>query len=178
MSRRTTAIAAALSVLALGSPLITANANPLARQYFDQGIEKYDSGNYQGAILDYTKAIEIDPNNANAFVNRGIAKGDSKKGFLDAISDFSKAIAIDPKYAPAYYNRGRVKFNMEDFLGAISDYSKAIENNPKYTDAYVYRGVTKKTIGNGKMEGACSDWRKAASLGDMDAAEWVRDQCQ
>ena len=74
MSRRTTAIAAALSVLALGSPLITANANPLARQYFDQGIEKYDAGNYQGAILDYTKAIEIDPNNANAYVNRGITK--------------------------------------------------------------------------------------------------------
>ncbi len=35
MSRRTTAIAAALSVLALGSPLVIANANPLATQYFN-----------------------------------------------------------------------------------------------------------------------------------------------
>ncbi len=42
MSRRTTAIAAALSVLALGSPLVIANANPLATQYFNQGVEKYE----------------------------------------------------------------------------------------------------------------------------------------
>ena len=61
MSRRTIAIAAALSVLALGSPLIIANANPLATQYFNQGFEKYEAGNYQGAIADFTKAIEIKP---------------------------------------------------------------------------------------------------------------------
>ena len=61
MSRRTIAIAAALSVLALGSPLITVNANPLARQYFNQGVEKYEAGNSQGAIADFTKAIEINP---------------------------------------------------------------------------------------------------------------------
>ena len=74
MSRRTVAIAAALSVLALGSPLVGANANPLATQYFDQGLEKYDTGNYQEAITDFTKAIELDPKNANAFNGRGTAK--------------------------------------------------------------------------------------------------------
>ena len=61
MSRRTTAIAAALFVLALGSPLITGCTNPLATQYFNQGVEKYEAGNYQGAITDYDKAIEINP---------------------------------------------------------------------------------------------------------------------
>ena len=61
MSRRTTAIAAALFVLALGSPLITGCTNPLATQYFNQGVEKYETGNYQGAITDYDKAIEINP---------------------------------------------------------------------------------------------------------------------
>ena len=58
MSRKMIAIAAALSLLAVGSPLITANANPLARQYYDQGFDKYDAGNYQGATDDYTKTIE------------------------------------------------------------------------------------------------------------------------
>ena len=61
MSRRTTAIAAALSVLALGSPLITACANPLANNSYNSGVDKYEQGNYQGAIADYTKAIEINP---------------------------------------------------------------------------------------------------------------------
>ena len=39
MSRRTTAIAAALSVLALGSPLMTGCTNPLETQYLNQGVE-------------------------------------------------------------------------------------------------------------------------------------------
>ena len=41
MPRRTIAIAAALSVLALGSPLIIANANPLADNLFNSGVGKY-----------------------------------------------------------------------------------------------------------------------------------------
>ena len=61
MSRRTTAIAAVLSVLALGSPLITACANPLADNSFNSGVDKYDQGDYQGSIADYDKAIEINP---------------------------------------------------------------------------------------------------------------------
>ena len=52
MPRRTIAIAAALSVLALESPLITAGSNPLVAKYLNQGLEKYDAGNYQGAIND------------------------------------------------------------------------------------------------------------------------------
>ena len=61
MSRRTIAIAAALSVLAIGSTLITANANPLADKYFNQGFKKYLVGNYQGAIADWSRVIEINP---------------------------------------------------------------------------------------------------------------------
>ena len=75
MSRRTIAIAAALSVLALGSSLITGCTNPSATQYFNQGVEKYEAGNYQGAINDFTKALEINPQNADAYYNRGIARG-------------------------------------------------------------------------------------------------------
>ncbi len=41
MSRRAIAIAAALSVLALGSPLVTVNANPLADNLFNSGVGKY-----------------------------------------------------------------------------------------------------------------------------------------
>ena len=74
MTRRTIAIAAALSVLALGSPLITARANPLFVQYFNQGVEKYEAGNYQGALADYTKAIQANPRSAQTYNYRGDAK--------------------------------------------------------------------------------------------------------
>ena len=76
MPRRTTAIAAALSLLALGSPLVIANANPLADKYFNQGFKKYLVGNYQGAIADWSRVIEINPQDSAAYYNRGITKGD------------------------------------------------------------------------------------------------------
>ena len=43
--------------------------------YFKRGTSKYESGDYQGAIKDYTKAIEIDPYTVLLYVNRGNAKG-------------------------------------------------------------------------------------------------------
>jgi tetratricopeptide (TPR) repeat protein len=74
MSRRTIAIASALSVLALGSPLITGCANDLATNSLNSGVEKYEQGDYQGAIDDWSKAIEIDPRQTLAYYNRGNAK--------------------------------------------------------------------------------------------------------
>ena len=94
MSRRTIAIAAALSVLALGSTMITANANPLADNLFSSGVDNHIQGNYQGAIADYTRAIEINPQNVDAYYNRGLAEDDSGD-YEGAIADYTKAIEIN-----------------------------------------------------------------------------------
>ncbi len=66
--------------------------------YNNRGNAWDGKGDYDRAIADYTKAIEIDPKYANAYYSRGIAWG--KKGNSDrAIADYTKAIEIDPKYA-------------------------------------------------------------------------------
>ena len=117
MSRRTTAIAAALSVLALGSPLITGCTNPLETQYLNQGVEKQKAGNYQGAIDDWSKVIEINPQNAIAYNNRGSAK-DDLGDHQGAITDYTKAIGIDPQNANAYINRSKARLNLGDNKGA------------------------------------------------------------
>ena len=126
MSRRTITIAAALSVLALGSPLITANANPLATQYFNQGVEKYKAGNYRGAIAAWSKAIEINPRDADAYYNRGIAKR-KLNDYQGAIVDYNKAIEINPQDAYAYLNRGIARELVDDLEGACRDWRKAAD---------------------------------------------------
>ncbi|QNI77565.1 TPR repeat family protein [Synechococcus sp. MVIR-18-1] len=67
----------------------------MATQYFNQGVEKYEVGNYQGAIADWNKAIEINPQDALAYYNRGLAKYDSGD-HQGAIVDYNKAININP----------------------------------------------------------------------------------
>jgi tetratricopeptide (TPR) repeat protein len=44
-----------------------------ARKHFNQGVANYNSGDYEQAIADYSKAIEFDPNYALAYYNRGHA---------------------------------------------------------------------------------------------------------
>src|SRR4051812_8499870 len=72
------------------------------------GNAKYAKGDFEGAIADYTQAIEASPKDPVPYFNRGNAK--RKKGDLDgAIADYTQTIAIDPKYADAYVNRGIAK---------------------------------------------------------------------
>ncbi len=51
-------------------------------------------GHYKEAIRDFTRVIEIDPDNANAYFNRGCCY--DSIGELDlAISDYSVALELD-----------------------------------------------------------------------------------
>ena len=60
---------------------------------------------YNDAIKHYTEAIELNPENASVYNNRGVAYRD--KGDFDAASeDFNKAIELDPEYAGVYSNSG------------------------------------------------------------------------
>ena len=56
------------------------------------------------AISDYDEAIRLDPKDAIAYNNRGLAKSELGK-YLEAISDYDEAIRLDPKDAAARTNR-------------------------------------------------------------------------
>ena len=75
--------------------------------------------------------------------------------------------------AAEYLDRGCDKDGKKDLKGAIEDYTKAIELNPNYAEAYANRGCAKEELGD--KEGALADWKKAADLGDIQAANWVRE---
>lgn len=91
------------------------------------------------AIEECTKAIELNPQNADAYGKRAIARG--RKGDLDgAITDFNKAIELDPQYMPGYFGRGHIRGQKGDLDGAIADYTKAIELK-QYAEPYCSRGL-------------------------------------
>ncbi len=97
-----------------------------AKEYFDKGEAKFKQNDYKGAITDYTKVIELEPNNPVVY-NKGVAKS-ILENYRGAIDDYTKAIEFNPKDENAYYSRrGIAKINLEDYRGAIDDYTKAIE---------------------------------------------------
>ena len=191
MPRRKTVLAAALSLLPLGQPLLLVSSTSLAtgavllstqaanaqsaELFLKRGYAKFEKGDYQDAIVDYNKAIVINPQLAIAYAMRGFSKvalGDNK----GTINDFNRALEIEPKMFLAYYGRGILKVKFGDYQGAIVDYSKAIELNPQNAGSYSSRGVAKRRSGDN--QGACSDWRRASALGSTNATKWVRRRCQ
>ena len=192
MKKRTAFIGAILSLIPLGQPLIiktglflsttglmlAVSENVYARDsafFYNRGSDKAEKGDHDGAISDYTRAIEIDPQNDDAFFNRGNSKVELKD-YYGAISDYTRAIEIRPA-DDAYFNRGKAKSDLKDYKGSILDFSKAIEINPQYANAFKNRSISKENIGD--IKGACEDAKKSVSFGDTasDNENWIKDNC-
>ncbi|MCA2656464.1 tetratricopeptide repeat protein [Microcystis sp. M061S2] len=137
------------------------NLAPRAAWYGNRGVLYYNQQKYELALSDYTKAIEINPNYANAYYNRGNLYSNQQKYEL-ALSDYSKAIEINPNDAYAYVSRGNLYSDLRKYDLALSDYSKAIEINPNDANAYYNRGIL--YYNQQKYELALSDYSKAIEL--------------
>lgn len=81
---------------------------------------------FDKAIIEYKKAIAINPNFAEVYNNLGIAY--SKKGMFDeAITEFKKAIAINPNDAVVYYNLAVAYYGKKEYDLAVEYCDKVIE---------------------------------------------------
>jgi len=95
-----------------------------AKFYINRGIAYEGKGQFDQAVDDFTKALEIDPKDAGVYYHRGI--GYVNKGQFDwAIDDFTKALEIDPKRADAYYNRAIAYYSKKEYDESWKDIKKA-----------------------------------------------------
>ena len=150
----------------LARPLSQSSQSVSAETYFFRGNAKYELGQYEAAISDYTQAIRLKPDSADAYNNRGNAKANLKEYFA-AISDYDTAIRLKPDDAKAYSNRGVAKEGLKQYAAAISDYDTAIRLKPDSADAYNNRGNAKANLK--EYFAAISDYDTAIRLKPDDA---------
>jgi len=153
------------------------NSKRSATEYFNRAYDKYKNKDNDGAIADYNKAIELNPEYVYTHYAKHSFKVSSamSKVISLAVRDYSRSIELNPDNEAAYVNRGNVKYSLKDYRGAKADCTKAIELNPDNVLAYFGRGFARRKLKD--YYGACADWRKAANLGYTNAAKWVREYC-
>ncbi len=163
------AIAYVFIAIICSSMVPAAKNNAQVVAYNKSGIEKANNGDFDGAIADYDRALELDPQVAGTFNNRGFAR--YSKGDIDgALADYNRSLDLDPKEAPTYSNRGMAKAQKGDLSGAIADYDQAINLDPKLANAYCNRGVAKSSS---DPDGALDDSTQAIELNSSDTTSYI-----
>jgi tetratricopeptide (TPR) repeat protein len=65
----------------------------------------YDPKDHKSVEASFRKAVEVNPNEAEAYINLGIVLYDCGK-LEEAIAQYQQALHLDPKRADAHYHLG------------------------------------------------------------------------
>jgi tetratricopeptide (TPR) repeat protein len=115
--------------------------------HIKQGDQMLAAGNYDGAIGEYSIALDGNPNSGDALLGRGHAK--LNKGDIDgALADFNAPMTGTP--VALYLFRGIAKAKKDDREGAIADLSQAIQ-------------LEEETISSGRASGRLLDTAKGVA---------------
>ena len=86
----------------------------------NRGLAFFITNQYNRAVADYTRVLEIKPEFAQIYNLRGNAYL-KQSSFEKAIDDYSKALAIDPTSVEAYFNRSLACFKTKKYAQALKD---------------------------------------------------------
>ena len=151
-----------------------ATHDPRAIDYFGRAMDFVALRNYTSAIEDLNRALQLTPDFALGYFERGVARykslmagngevTDRQMDIRAVISDLDKAIELSPRMAFAYYNKGNVLAELGDFTSALMAYNKAIEIKADFGEAYYNRGYVYLQLGD--HEKGVSNLSKAGELG-------------
>jgi len=132
-----------------------------ATDYTARAKTYLDQGDYNRAIADCIKAINLDPQNVSAYLGRGIAY-DLLGRPDDAIADFTQAVRLDPNDPIAFSNRGNTCYSTGNYAQAIADYTAAIQLDGANPVRYEKRALAFRAAGDPVR--AADDEQKAEQL--------------
>lgn len=104
------------------------------------GIISAQTNRLEEAAAFFSRAVVVQPGNADAYSNLGNALKELKR--LDAaVATYDKAISLKPDYAEIYCNRGNALQELKRLEAAVASYDKAISLKPDYAEAYCNCGL-------------------------------------
>jgi serine/threonine protein kinase len=165
--------AAALRAINITAP-ITSQTGSLtvedSRAFNKRGLVHVNMRNYEQAIYDFSRAIQLDRHYAEAYNNRSAAHL-MMENYAQALLDCNWTLELAPHFVAAYINLGIAHTGLLDYLQAIKDYDQALQLDPDNPYAYYNRGNTR--IWMSDFSGAISDFDQTLELNSELVAAYV-----
>ena len=142
-----------------------------AQDYLARAEQFHNANDYERALADCEAALQLEPENAQAYYQRGWLRDDigPRNGTSDddyelALADYAEALRLDPMCENAYIARAAI-FNLilSDNVQAMAEYSALIALKPDNAYAYEHRGFLYHHFA-GQYDAALSDYNRSIEL--------------
>jgi tetratricopeptide (TPR) repeat protein len=146
--------------------------------YVERAKTFYNVRNHDGAIKDFLKVTELNPNSKDAEEAwRYLGKiKQADKDYRTAVNYYTRVLRFAPKDYETIYKRGECKFFLNDFKASIKDFDLCLEISNEYQYAFALRGEAK--LKTDDKEGACKDLNTAYKLGVKDILALINENCK
>jgi tetratricopeptide (TPR) repeat protein len=135
--------------------------------WYNLALAQLKLENPDGAVTYFTKAIELDPLYAKAWLSRGMSNEENGDDD-EAIADYSKAFEIDPTLLSALYKKARLYSSMLEYDSAFAVITQYIDAGGELlADAYYIRAFVSNRKEYFDFD-PVPDLEKAAGLGKKD----------
>lgn len=134
---------------------------PAGAGLFERASRKLELGNFHGALLDATRAIEADRSTPAAWALRARISN-RLKNYAAAVADADEALRLDPNNAAALRARAYANYELGNYRQALADLDLAVSLDPSNATGYLYRAMAKEKLG--LVREALADYETAARL--------------
>jgi tetratricopeptide (TPR) repeat protein len=108
------------------------------REAFEQGNTRFGEGRYEEAIAAYDRALDLQPDNATVWHNRGSALFQLQR-YQETVESCDRAVQLRPDYARAWTHRGLALMQLQQFETALESLDRAVDAQPHHADIWNYR---------------------------------------
>ena len=142
----------------------TITGKPKADAFWARGDALMKKRDYDGAIVAFSAAHELDPESVRHLNSRGLAysnKGDDER----AMADYDRCLKLRPNFASAYNNRGVIFMRKGDFDRAFAEFNAAVKNpsNNVIRSIHYYNRARVRTYRK-QYDAALADFAEAQKL--------------
>jgi putative GTP pyrophosphokinase len=113
--------------------------------YKHRGMANFAQSQYQDAIDDFTRALELDVKSYKAAYYRGVVRSVIRQ-YAEAIDDFTHALEINPYQAFCLFRRGQAYYHVGDYPRALADCEASLAIEPKNETIHKFRALLQSKL--------------------------------